>query len=122
MTYGVATSVFPFKPRDTVTRITFRELPPAHLDQRGGFALLLRAVEHPAMPARRGFVRGRVVRGLTLMQPVRGQPGVTNFTFTQQVDAGGVLPAWLVNKLIEYDAVSFIKRVGVAAAREHAGR
>ena len=78
--------------------------------------LLLQAIEHPAMPPRRGFVRAKLIRGITLMQPVRGQPGTTNFTFTQQVDAGGVIPAWLMNVLITQDAVNFIKRVGAAAA------
>ena len=111
MTYGTAARVFPFKPRDTVTRIAFRELP------AGGAVLLLRAVEHPAMPPRRGYVRARVLRGMTVMQPVPGRPGMTNFTFTQQIDVGGIAPPWIVNQLITRDAVSFVKRVGIAAAR-----
>jgi len=120
VTYGVARSVFPFRPRDTVTKIIYRQLAPSQLDSIGGSVLLLGAAEHPAMPPRRGFVRARLIRGLTLMQPVPHQPGVTNFTFTQQVDAGGVIPAWLMNVLIAQDSVNFITRVGLAAAREEA--
>ena len=41
VTYGAARRIFPFKPRDTVTRIAFHELPPAQLDSVGGSALLL---------------------------------------------------------------------------------
>lgn len=116
VSYGAARRFFPLKPRDTVTLISYRELPPSALDGVGGAVLLLRAVEHPAQPPRRGYVRARVIRGVTLMQPVPRQPGVTNFTFTLQSDAGGVVPAWAMNVLLAKDAVSFVKRVGRAAA------
>ena len=56
------------------------------------------------------------------MQPVAQQPGLTNFTFTQQIDVGGVVPPWIVNRLITQDAVTFVKRVGVAAAGCNEGR
>ena len=55
------------------------------------------------------------MRGVTLMQPVPRRPGYTNFTFTQQIDAGGIVPAWAMNTLMGRDAVSFCKRVGRAA-------
>lgn len=118
VTYGEAKRVFPFRARDTVTRIVYRELTPAHLDSIGGSALLLHAIEHPDMPPRPGYVRAQLIRGVTLMQSVPRQPGMTNFTFTQQVDAGGIIPPWLMNILITQDSVNFIKRVGVAASRE----
>jgi hypothetical protein len=31
------------------------------------------------------------------------------------VDAGGIVPAWLMNSIIAQDAVVFVKRVGAAA-------
>jgi len=117
VTYGVTRRVFPFRPRDTVTRIVVREIAPAQLDGIGGYALMLHAVEHADMPPRPGFVRARLLRGVTLMQPVPHQAGVTNFTFTQQVDVGGVIPNWMLNILITQDAVDFVKRIGVAANR-----
>jgi len=122
VTYGAAKRFFPFKPRDTVTRIAFRRFPAGSIDSVGGSALVLRAIEHRAMPPRRGFVRARVIRGVTLIQPVRRQPGMTNFTFTQQVDAGGIIPPWMINRVIAIEAVSFMQRVGQAARTSRRGR
>jgi len=111
VSYGSVRSIFPFKPRDTVTRVTRRELPTL-----GGTVLLLEAVEHPAMPVRHGFVRAKILKGMHLVQPVASDPKVTNFTFLQQVNAGGAVPAWLMNTLIAQDAVVFVQRLGKAAA------
>jgi hypothetical protein len=115
VSYGEARRIFPFQPRDTVTRIEVRKIAPAELDGTGGVALLLRATTHPAMPPRPGYVRAKIVRGATVMQPVHGAPGVTNFTITQQVDAGGVIPPSVLNSLMTQDSVNLVKRVGAAA-------
>ena len=112
VSYGSVRAIFPFKPRDTVTRVAERELPTV-----GGTALILHAVDHPAMPPRSDFVRAKILRGMHLVQPVANQPGVTNFTFTQQVNAGGIIPAWLMNTLIAQDAVTFVRRLGEAASK-----
>merc|ERR1712146_736908 len=72
ISYGTARAIFPFKPRDTVTRVAFRQL------DAGGTVLVLHAVDHASK---------------------------TNFTFTQQINAGGALPAWLMNVLITRDSV-----------------
>ena len=81
VSYGAVRAIFPFKPRDTVTRVALRELPPP----LGGTALLLRAVSHPDMPPRSTHVRAKILRGMHYVQPVMQRPSVTNFTFTQQV-------------------------------------
>ena len=47
-----------------------------------------------------------------------GAAGWTNFTFTQQVNAGGIVPAWLMNTLVAQDAVVFVKRIGGAAKKQ----
>ena len=60
-------------------------------------------------------VRAKILRGMHLVQPIDKKPGLTNFTFTQQVNAGGVIPAWLMNTLVAQDSVVFIKRLGTAA-------
>ena len=73
------------KPRDTVTRVAFRELP------SGGTVLMLRAVDHADKPLSSKYVRARILRGMHLVQPVHGAAGKTNFTFTQQVDCGGAV-------------------------------
>jgi hypothetical protein len=111
VSYGSVRAIFPFKPRDTVTRVAFRPLPTL-----GGTALLLKAVEHPAMPVRQGYVRAKILRGMHLVQPVQGNVAVANFTFTQQINVGGIIPAWLINQLIAQDAVTFVKRLSAASA------
>lgn len=119
VSYGAVRAIFPFKPRDTVTRIAFREVP--QLQPASATAILQHAVVHPDMPPRKGYVRAELLRGVFVVQNVPRQPGVTNFTFTQQVNAGGIIPAWLMNTLIAQDAVVFVKRLG-ASAKRSAGR
>ena len=63
-------------------------------------------------------VRAEILRGVFLVQGVPQHPGATNFTFTQQVDAGGIVPAWLMNSLVAQDAVVFVKRIGGAAKKQ----
>jgi hypothetical protein len=111
VSYGTSRAIFPFAPRDTVTRVAKRELPAPI----GGSALLMQPVTHPDAPPQSGFVRARVVRGIFLMQPVPHNPGLTNFTFAQQIDVGGLIPAWLMNRIVAQDAVNLVQRVGTAA-------
>lgn len=92
-----------------------REL--SQLKPMGGTAILQQAVAHPAMPPRSGYVRAEILRGVFVVQPVRGNARVTNFTFSQQVKVGGIVPAWLMNTLIAQDAVVFVKRLGKAASK-----
>lgn len=114
VSYGTSRGIFPFSPRDTVTRVAMHELP-APL---GGSALLMHAVTHPAAPPIKGHVRAKVMRGVWVMQPVPRKPGLTNFTFAQQIDAGGVVPAWLMNRVVAKDAVQFFTRLNAAASRQ----
>ena len=116
VSYASARAIFPFKPRDTVTRIAFRELPPA---VGGGTAVFQRAVKHPGMPKKSGVVRAEILRGMFLIQPVPKQPGLTNFTFTQQLNCGGIVPAWLMNQLIAQDSVALVQRLSATATRMH---
>ena len=116
ISYASARAIFPFKPRDTVTRVAFRELPPA---VGGGTAVFQRAVKHPDMPKKSGVVRAEILRGMFLIQPVAKQPGVTNFTFTQQLNCGGIVPAWLMNQLIAQDGVALVQRLSATATRMH---
>lgn len=109
VSYGTARSIFPFKPRDTVTRVAFRQL------NAGGTVLVLHAVDHPDKPVTPDFVRAEIIRGMHLVQPMAEHAGKTNFTFTQQINAGGALPAWLMNVLITQDSVQFVQRLGKVA-------
>ena len=116
VSYGSVRSIFPFKPRDTVTRVALRALP-----NLGGHVMLLEAVDHPAMPERQGFVRAKIVFGMHLVQPVVDKPMLTNYTFTQQVNVGGLIPAWLMNTLIAQDAVVFVQWLGKSAQARSKG-
>lgn len=118
LSYGRVRAVFPFKPRDTLTRVSRRKLGP-ELD--GGTVLILHAAEHADAPVLDECVRAKIIRGMHLVQPVAGKPQQTNFTFTQQVDAGGIVPASLMNLLITRDSVQFVQRLG-AAAKASKGR
>lgn len=109
ISYGTARSIFPFKPRDTVTRVAFRQL------DAGGTVLVLHAVDHRDKPVSPDFVRAKILRGMHLVQPMAGHASKTNFTFTQQINAGGALPAWLMNVLITQDSVQFVQRLGKVA-------
>ena len=114
VSYGSVRAIFPFKPRDTVTRVAFRDLPAS---AGAGTLVLQRAVKHASMPKRKGYVRAEILRGTFIVQPVKGSPGMTNFTFTQQINAGGILPAWLMNQLVAQDAVQLVIRLNTAAKR-----
>ena len=114
VSYGSVRAIFPFKPRDTVTRVAFRDLPAS---AGAGTLVLQRAVKHASMPKRKGYVRAEILRGTFIVQPVKGSPGMTNFTFTQQINAGGILPAWLMNQLVAQDAVQLVLRLNTAAKR-----
>ena len=112
VSYALVRGVFPFKPRDTVTRVAERPVPAEH---DGGTVLLLRAVDHAKMPPQKEYVRAQILRGMNLMQPVAGRPDQTNFTFCTHVNTGGIVPAWLMNVLITQDSVAFLKRLGKEA-------
>jgi len=108
--YARVRSAFPgIKPRDTVTRVSHHVLGPR------GEVFLLQAVEHRAMPPQRGCVRAQILNGMNLVQPVPGNQHKTNFTFTQQANLGGIVPAWVANRLIAREAVQFVQRIGVVA-------
>ena len=53
--------------------------------ERDARRLLLQHATHPDAPALPNVVRAKILRGMHLVQPVRGSPGKANFTFCQQV-------------------------------------
>jgi len=104
--YGKVRAAFPgVRPRDTVSLISRRSV------RGGGVAFFQDAMVHPAAPPLRGIVRAKILRGMFLIQAVPGSATRANFTFCQQVDAGGVIPAWVMNRLITGEAISFLQRL-----------
>jgi hypothetical protein len=115
--YGRVRAAFPgVRPRDTVSLISRRSV------RGGGIAFFQDAMVHPLTPPLRGIVRAKILRGMFLVQAVPGPATITNFTFCQQVDAGGVLPAWVMNRLITGEAVSFLQRLERTARGSRAGQ
>eukprot|EP00966_Prymnesium_polylepis_P192971 4472750-Prymnesium_polylepis.1 len=84
LSYARVRPIFKFKPRDTLTRVAQWELP---LLGPGATALLLRHADHPEAPVYPKYVRAKILRGMHLVQPVRGSPGKANYTFCSQVRA-----------------------------------
>eukprot|EP00316_Scyphosphaera_apsteinii_P012928 CAMPEP_0119335262 /NCGR_PEP_ID=MMETSP1333-20130426/89174_1 /TAXON_ID=418940 /ORGANISM="Scyphosphaera apsteinii, Strain RCC1455" /LENGTH=229 /DNA_ID=CAMNT_0007345773 /DNA_START=216 /DNA_END=905 /DNA_ORIENTATION=+ len=110
VSYARVRSAFPgFKPRDTVTCVSRHSL---GLDT----VFILHAMQHSKAPPQRGCVRAEIIRGMHLIQVVPLSPTQTNFTFTQQVNAGGAVPAWVANLLTTREAVQFIQRIGDVAS------
>ena len=116
LSYARVRAVKPFKPRDTLTRVAKWELP---LLGRGASALLLQHAVHPSAPLERNYVRAKILRGMHLVQPVEGQPGKSNFTCMNQVDAGGAIPPFVMNMVTTLDSVQFVSRLGDAAKVRH---
>jgi hypothetical protein len=54
---------------------------------------------------------------MNVLQPVDGAGEECLFTFTQQVDGGGGIPAWIINKLVAREAVQFLARIESAAQK-----
>ena len=98
------------RPRDTVSLISRRDVGGGAWGC-GGTVFFQEATTHPAAPPLRGVVRAKILRGMFLVQPVPGCPRQTRFTFTQQCDAGGVIPSWLMNRLIVSESIHFLQRL-----------
>uniref|UniRef100_A0A7S4G648 START domain-containing protein n=1 Tax=Eutreptiella gymnastica TaxID=73025 RepID=A0A7S4G648_9EUGL len=114
--YARLKSAFPgFRPRDTVTAVEQHNVLPA---LGGGTVFLLKAFDHPDVPPAPGYVRAKL-SGLNLVQPIPGKPEQCEFTFTQLVDPGGAIPAWIMNMLVSREAVDFFARIRRAAQGSH---
>ncbi|KAL1514822.1 hypothetical protein AB1Y20_003907 [Prymnesium parvum] len=114
LSYASVKAFFPLKPRDTLTRVAIWELPRLG---SGATALLLQHAEHPDVPVYSEYVRAKILRGMHLIQPVEGCPGKSNFTLCTQVDAGGIIPSFVMNIITTQDSLQFMDRLEKAAAQ-----
>ena len=112
---------WPYKPRETVTRISEHSLgsvgrgalPGGVLP--GGTLRLMRPTEHAEAPERPNEVVRARLHGVQLVIPVPGQPRWTNLTSVMFVEAGGQLPPKVVDAAAADDAVNLIGRVAETA-------
>lgn len=83
--------IFPFKPRDFCTVVHTRKL------KDGTMVVLNRATKHPDAPTTSKFVRGAVILGANIIQPVKGHKDQCRLTMIAQVDPGGFTPPVIIN-------------------------
>jgi len=96
-------------PRDFVTFVQMLRT------RQGDIIILNKSTDHPDCPrGLNGCVRGTMYLGANCVRPGKNK-GECEFTFVQHVDVGGSVPAWVMNKVMLSDSVSFVKRVEKAA-------
>ena len=132
-------AMFLYKARDFVTVVHIRSL------GDGTVCIINRSVSHPLAPAdgngvvsdkilrqngkcsskertdnNKGgkYIRGEIIMGANIIQPIEGTPNKTKFTLVTQVNPGGFAPSWIVNKLTTMGPSSFFRDVEKAANRK----
>jgi len=102
----------PFKARDFVTVVYFRELTE---EEGGGYVSLAANVEHPNLPPADGYVRSEIQLAATFMKPVEGEPNKTKLVqMTQVGKMGGVADSAIAKRITQNIAekapVDFMKK------------
>jgi len=106
----------PFKARDFVTAVHFRELVGRHRASFGvGYVSIAANIEHSKLPPTSNYVRSQIQLAATLMIPIPGQPNKTKFIQVTQVgELGGVADSKMAKKitqgLAEKAPVDFCKK------------
>lgn len=89
--WAASAPIFPFKPRDFCTVVHIRQL------KDGTFVVLNRATKHPDVPVLPNYVRGSIVLGANIIQPIPGKSNMCRLTMITQVDPGGFAPPMIIN-------------------------
>mmetsp|Transcript_10523 Transcript_10523/g.17695 ORF Transcript_10523/g.17695 Transcript_10523/m.17695 type:complete len:87 (+) Transcript_10523:2-262(+) len=79
--------------------------------------MLNSALQHPEARSDAGYVRGSIVLGASIVQPIPGRPKYCKLTMITQVDPGGIIPPVLMNTLCTSGPIGFVKNVEIAANR-----
>jgi hypothetical protein len=75
--------LFFFKPRDFCTVVHYRKL------QDGTICVVNRSAEHPDAPRTSKYVRGEILMGANIIQPIPNEPNKALFTIVTQVRSPG---------------------------------
>ena len=110
--WASAPPIFPFKPRDFCTVVHFRRL------KDGTIVVLNRATTHPDAPVTKQFVRGEVLIGANIIQPIPNDPHSSRFTMLTQVDPGGFSPPVVINQICSFGPPQFFRDLEKAANRK----
>lgn len=105
----------PFKARDFVTAVHFRELVQEKSSHGVGYVSIASNIEHSKLPPTTNYVRSQIQLAATLMMPIPGQPNKTKFVQVTQVgQLGGVADSRMAKKitqsLAEKAPVDFCKK------------
>jgi hypothetical protein len=105
----------PFKARDFVTAVHFRELVQEKSSHGVGYVSIAANIEHSKLPPTTTYVRSQIQLAATLMIPIPGQPNKTKFVQVTQVgQLGGVADSKMAKKitqsLAEKAPVDFCKK------------
>lgn len=84
----------------------------------GTVVVLNRATTHPDAPETKQFVRGAVLIGANIIQPMPNDPHLSRLTILTQVDPGGFSPPVVINQLSTYGPPQYFKDLEKAANRK----
>eukprot|EP01039_Chlorochromonas_danica_P000263 gene263-282_t len=103
--WAASSPIFPFKPRDFCTVVHIRQL------KDGTFVVLNRATKHPDVPVLPNYVRGSIVLGANIIQPIPGKSNMCRLTMITQVDPGGFAPPMIINHLCSLGPIGFLRNI-----------
>lgn len=83
MVWASSPPLFFFKPRDFCTVVHYRKL------QDGTICVVNRSAEHPDAPRTSKYVRGEILMGANIIQPIPNEPNKALFTIVTQVRSQG---------------------------------
>lgn len=105
ISWSVTAPLWPVRARDFVTAITRHRFPD------GSMVLVQRATTHKDAPEPSptdDLVRGQILHGIMLVEPIPGSKNRTRFTMVHHFNPGGNIPVWFVNWLAEIKPVTFL--------------
>ena len=104
--WAAAPPIFPFKPRDFCTVVHYRRY------RDGTVIVLNRATRHPDAPVTGKYVRGQILLGANIIEPIGGSSNkVCKFTMLTQLNPGGFSPPIVVNQIASYGPINFFRDV-----------
>ena len=106
-----AVPIFPLKARDFCTVKHIKRL------KDGTSVVVQRATDHPAAPITPDYVRGSIILGASIIEPVEHDPKKCLVTMITQLDPGGFTPAVIVNQVCTSGPIGFFKGLELAAMK-----
>lgn len=109
--WACAPPIFPFKPRDFCTVVHYRRY------EDGTTIVLNHATTHRDAQPTSEYVRGAILLGANIIEPIPGMKGQCRFTMLTQLDPGGFSPPVVVNQIASQGPVEFFGDLQKCARR-----